>query len=322
MREQLEALIAQNKLPLADKLARDTLAEMDAEQKPLEYCGVLQAIARIAVLRGRLPEAIKQLRQSCEIKRRVLGPTSRDLGATLHSLGDLLTHSGLFEEAEQTFWQAIEAMEGELGPDHPDLVPSLTNLGSILARRGAMHQGEQLMCRALKNSQTSQDPAQTARLLAVLAQTRAMLNHPETAPTAKKALQMMKETLGEAHFEYQIVHDLLETLAARPDPPPDWGGQLGMGANLMKRGLDAHAIEVLKSVCQQARDAQKTEPEAWACGMLTTLYIRSNQPQLALESSQRALDLTQNLLTPEALEPFIEAHQQAQAAVQAASNPT
>ncbi len=317
MRAELEALISENKLGLADKMVRDELAAMNEEANPKEFCEQLQAVARVAVLRGRIPEALKQLRRAAEIRARVFGTQNSEYGATMHSIGDLLIHTGRYQEGEAALTQAMEAMEAELGPNDPKLAATLSNLGGLWIRNGAMFKGEKMIERAVQNvGAEGRHTAEGARLLSVLAQAQAMLNHPDTAATAREALATLKATLGEAHPEYQIVHNLLETLSERPDPPPDYAGQLGMGSNLMRNGRDGHAIEVLKSVCDQAVTAGKAAPEAWAQGMLATLYLRQNDPKASLAAANRAIELASEIVQPEALHQFEAIRDQALKAVQ------
>ena len=83
-----------------------------------------------------IPDAIKALRESLELKQKLLGPDHPDVAISEGNLASLLEGAKRYKEALAYVDRAIEIQEKKLGPASPALFNHLNNRGYILNALG------------------------------------------------------------------------------------------------------------------------------------------------------------------------------------------
>jgi tetratricopeptide (TPR) repeat protein len=81
-------------------------------------------------------EAEKLLRETLDIRHRVLGPDHRDTLMSMNNLANMLFLEGHYADAEKLEREALAIQRRVLGPDHPDTAMSTYNLGGIALHKG------------------------------------------------------------------------------------------------------------------------------------------------------------------------------------------
>ena len=84
----------------------------------------------------RQDEAEKLLRETLDIRRRVLGPDHRDTLMSMNNLANMLFIEGRYREAGALEQDTIAVQRRVLGPNHPDTAMSTYNLGGIALHTG------------------------------------------------------------------------------------------------------------------------------------------------------------------------------------------
>ena len=97
-----------------------------------------QNSAQIAMLQGRIEEAIEQHRRVLEIRKRVLGPHHPTFGTSLAALGTTLVHAKVYDEAEPVLQRALAVFSASVGEDHIYAHKTRLVLAAVLHLRGSL----------------------------------------------------------------------------------------------------------------------------------------------------------------------------------------
>jgi tetratricopeptide (TPR) repeat protein len=84
--------------------------------------------------------------------------------SSLHMLGDLCTHQGKLDEAEQMYQRALQGKEKAWGPEHTSKLNTVNNLGILYADQGKLDEAEQMYQRALQGYEKAWGPEHTSTL--------------------------------------------------------------------------------------------------------------------------------------------------------------
>lgn len=105
-------------------------------QDALERADRLNAeVVRLSRL-GRYGEAIVPARETLALREQALGPTHREVAASLSNLAGLLHQTGDAAGARPLYERALRTFEQALGPTHRDLAPVLSNFAQLLELTG------------------------------------------------------------------------------------------------------------------------------------------------------------------------------------------
>src|SRR5262249_32805545 len=110
---------------------------------------ILNGLAAVALLKGDVRGAIKNLERSLHIREATLGPDHLDVSETLNNLGAAQWRAHQYAKAESTLVQALSITEAHLGSDHPEVAVILTNLGILYQTQKRNGEAEKLLRRAL-----------------------------------------------------------------------------------------------------------------------------------------------------------------------------
>ncbi|MFW5973065.1 MAG: tetratricopeptide repeat protein, partial [Bacteroidota bacterium] len=102
------------------------------EAQALALARALHSLAHANMRLHRLDDAERQIRESLEIKRRMLGEVHEEVPYGLNILGDVYNYQGRYEEAESVLREVLEIRRELLGDDHLDVGVSYHNLGAAL----------------------------------------------------------------------------------------------------------------------------------------------------------------------------------------------
>jgi len=94
-------------------------------------------------------EAEKMLRETLDIRRRVLGLDHRDTLMSMNNLANMQFIEGHDGEAEKLERKTLEIQRRILGPDHPDTAMSTYNLGGIALHKGKSAEALSLLREAI-----------------------------------------------------------------------------------------------------------------------------------------------------------------------------
>jgi len=129
-------------------------------------------LAALYSSQGRYTEAEPLLRQTLEIRRRVLGGTHPEVASSLANLAAVADAQGRFEEAEGLLREAI-IIQQSLGEHHPDILRTQRSLAGALASQGRLEEAKGLLREVLEAAQRKFGP-----------------EHPETL-TSRRALDAL-----------------------------------------------------------------------------------------------------------------------------------
>ena len=99
---------------------------------------------------GLFPEAVKQLKQALDLRRRVLGPEHPDTLKSMNYLTSVYIDQQRYAEAEGLDTQILEIRRRVLGPEHPDTLASMNHLAIIYWGQGKYARSESLNSQALE----------------------------------------------------------------------------------------------------------------------------------------------------------------------------
>ncbi|PYV62017.1 MAG: hypothetical protein DMG97_41475 [Acidobacteria bacterium] len=76
------------------------------------------------------------MRETLDIRHRVLGPDHRDTLMSMNNLANMLFLEGRHGDDEELAREALAIQRRVLGPDHPDTAMSTYDLGGITLHKG------------------------------------------------------------------------------------------------------------------------------------------------------------------------------------------
>jgi tetratricopeptide (TPR) repeat protein len=96
----------------------------------------MDGYATTLAVEHRNDEAEKLLRETLDIRHRILGPDHRDTLMSMNNLANMLFLEARYGDAEKLAREALAIQLRVLGPDHPDTAMSTYNLGGIALHKG------------------------------------------------------------------------------------------------------------------------------------------------------------------------------------------
>lgn len=201
----------------AEKLLRWVIVIETEALDPLDpsLAASLAALASLLVIQDRHDEAELLIQKVLEIQAVSPGPDHPAYAASLSTLAGILDRQGRLGEAEALLRQALASQERAWGSDHPWIPPTLISLGAVLIDTGKAAEGENLLERAVEMAARhhGERSPQVARALSFLAQVQLSLGRPEARVTARRTIELLRETFGPEHPLTQEITPLMEHLA-------------------------------------------------------------------------------------------------------------
>jgi serine/threonine protein kinase/tetratricopeptide (TPR) repeat protein len=192
-------------LDQAHQLARWASATVERLDNPLPLKASLEfQLGSLALREGKYADAADHLKQSLEIRRKVLGPDHRDVANTLTALANVARERGAYEESLNYSRQSLAILERTLGPDHPLVADALTQFGNALKRAGKPNEALEAHQRALAIQEKAigpDSPTVAAMLSNVGTDLRALNRNAEAMQLHKRALAIEEKTLPPDHIE-------------------------------------------------------------------------------------------------------------------------
>jgi tetratricopeptide (TPR) repeat protein len=291
--------------------------------------GNLQGLGILYSIQGRHEKAEPILREALARRIEYQGEDSLGAMATKMSLAIVLADLGRFEEAEKYYLEALAGRREILGDSHHATIVNMSNLGIMYAAQGRFAEAEPLITEAVRNSEvhlgTRSHAASFARMaLAVLHSKRGNLAVGDPlfrdlstdfeqvfGNTFFGTLRFMEEMTEfylssgreeEARSALEKLIALSRNLATAPDADP--GAKAAFAWLLLN--CEPVTMRDPETALRFAREADEMtghrDPDY--LDTLALAYFATGQRNLALETSERALEL----LPPEAsyLRPEIE----------------
>jgi len=172
-----------------------------ATQDELALAQSLHHRATMLDAAGRHDEAEAPIRQAVMVRERRLGEHP-DLATSLNTLGNVLWHQDLLDEAEVVHRRALEIREAALGADDPDIAQSVHNLGALRYLAGDYAEAESLYLRSIEIEEAaggsdSWNLATSLHTLAIVHQDQDRFD--EALALERRALSIREKVLGPDH---------------------------------------------------------------------------------------------------------------------------
>jgi tetratricopeptide (TPR) repeat protein len=252
---------------------RAALAALPAADRPVS--GLINGVAELLMLQGRLGEAQPLLEEALAGRRAVLGAGDPRMLTTIYNCGRLLRAQGRVGDALPLCKEAVAGRRAALGSQHVDTLSSINNLGMLLKAHGRLEEARPLLEEAL-------------------ASRRAVLgdSHPQTLGSIGNfgSLLQAEGRLREAQASLE------ETLAGRRRVlgnmhPNTLVSATNLGTLLHGQGLLAAARPLLEEACE-GLSAALGDAHPWtlgASGNLGLLLRDEGQLDLALPLIESAV---------------------------------
>ena len=184
--------------------------------------GVLQALANVAQLEGRLDASLDLHREANAMLVEAYGPAHPTVGTSLDNIGNVLADLGRIDEAIETHEQAVAVLAIQ-GDDHPVYQVSLSNLAAALASAGRTEEAVEIFTEVAAVLARTVGPDHV-NAAAVHVNISGMLGrlerYEESEHHAALALPALEKTLGPDHsfVSFALTNlGVARLLAGRPD---------------------------------------------------------------------------------------------------------
>lgn len=190
-------------VPLARQaLERRRALAGSAAPDDLEVAVSLDNLAEALTQIAEYEEAERHLRESLDIRRRVLGAQHPDVARTLTLLADVLVFRGRFEDAQPVVEEALRIRRAAYAGPHARVAESIGDLGVIYGQRGDFGQAVERLTEAvaMQRELHAGPHPDLAEAINNLAWAYRGANDTATAePLYREALAMNRQLLGDAH---------------------------------------------------------------------------------------------------------------------------
>jgi serine/threonine protein kinase/tetratricopeptide (TPR) repeat protein len=265
---------------------------------------------------GLYDQAEGLLRESLEIRKRVLGNENPDVAASLHDLAKVLYRKNNYDEAEGRYREALAMRRKVLGNEHPDVAETLNFLALVIDEKGDYDGAETLLREALAMRRKlfgneHPDVAMTLNGLAGVLDDKG--DYAAAEGLDRDALGMLRRVVGNEHPDVPYTLNILGEVSShegkfaeaekafresleigRKILPPDhiyiFTALVGLGHALAAQGEDLEAEPMLRGGIEIGRkilpkDASDLiEAESALGGCLTRLRKFDEAESLLLES--------------------------------------
>jgi tetratricopeptide (TPR) repeat protein len=180
---------------------RRALADADP-QATADVAQSLDHLGDALTQKAEYDEAERHLRESLDLRRRVLGPSHPDVARSLSLLADLLAARGKYDEAEPLVVEALAIRRAAYGAVHEEVARSLGDLGVVRGRLGDFDGAVARLREAVDMRRRLHPGAHPDLAVAInnLAWAYRSRNEVATAePLYREALEMNRRLLGDAH---------------------------------------------------------------------------------------------------------------------------
>lgn len=294
-----------------------------SETHPALHAATLRCLAEVVLAAGRTYEAETIYRQAANIYEKAFGPNDPQLALTLTFLGRLHIECGQHGSAQQVLSRAVEIQNGRGNVRDAVIALTFNTFGNLHAARNNFEQAEAFYGRALEVQRDvlgGDHPAVAATLVLFGDATLARGDHGAAEKSYRKALEICRKQFGEGHKSVaEGMHRLAKLMVA--DNEPDRAIELcvairkkhsrtldqfpGLHADVLGTLADAQMALVyfdhvetlsreelaLRGPHQQARPGESLP----ALSRLTKLYLRCEQYDQALVTSQQLVTLAERL---------------------------
>ncbi len=198
-----------------------------------------------------VPDAVLHLRRALQIRRKVLPPDHRDLGAGLNNLAWVLEGAGEFGEAIELYREAISTLERSVGRAHIHFVMTNTSLARTFAKSGQHEQAAEQygVVIELQRSIPRTKPVDLASSLVMRAASLAELKRAAEAEQAlREALALRREHLPAEHWLIANTESTLGGVLLDQNKLDEAEPLLLSGAQQLLRSKDAAAERVQQAL--------------------------------------------------------------------------
>lgn len=220
-------------------LARESL-RVSRLRYPAENTSVVRALAQVGDAEAHLKnfdEGERFTREALEMRRRISGDESPDIGGLENNLGLILREEGHLGDAEKLFLDALAFEQKKIHRDDPTIATDFSNLGAVLASEGRLDEAETryrealALRRRLYGEEHPDVATALGNLSTVLFQEK---KFAEAETFAREALALDRKFLGANHPDLALAkHNLAAILEAE-------GKKSGAGA------LDGEVLRISK----------------------------------------------------------------------------
>ena len=170
---------------------------------------------------GDLSSAVATFRQAVELSERNLGSDSTTTATMNQGLGNMLSCTGAYAEAETFMLRALDIMTRERGASHNDTAGIVHDLGLLLMRNDDYERAEPMLRKALAIFEESHEPTATGMATATHTLGHLLLlkgDFEGAQVLMQEALQAKEEILGSEHLDTALSVQMLgDILCARGD---------------------------------------------------------------------------------------------------------
>jgi tetratricopeptide (TPR) repeat protein len=155
--------------------------------------------------RGAFVEAEKILRETVELRRKVLTSTHPDYATSLTNLGAVYTDLGDYLRAEQLFLEVVAIREKTVGTNHRRYGVAMNNLGEAYRGQGQYPKAEKalLMAREVLEKDRK-DPKYLPNLNTIGYVYHVQGEYDKAEPFYRQALEAARTVFGEDHPAYCV----------------------------------------------------------------------------------------------------------------------
>jgi tetratricopeptide (TPR) repeat protein len=214
---------ARSELPRARQafeLAVATLEQLPGSHE-LGIAAALHASSYVALLEGRLDEALELAQRSSMLVQARVGPDHPELVRPLTAIGDALMAQARYDEAFATYERALALVERSLGPAHLEAGKCHWSMGDIETNRERHEAARIHYERALAITEVASGPdhPNTAECMVRVAASRSGAGRPEEAEVLlRRAIEIHERHSGPASYLTLRARSDLGLLRARVDP--------------------------------------------------------------------------------------------------------
>jgi serine/threonine protein kinase/tetratricopeptide (TPR) repeat protein len=263
----------------ADKINRDL------EGQPLVRARMMNIMGKVYHSLGLYDVATPLLKEGLALREQVLGPESKEVAASLESVGILLQRTGQYEEARPILERALAIREKICMPVDPAVASALNNLANLMADVGENERAKQLYERSIAVWEEASGP-----------------DHIDvTAPMNNLALLL--QTMGDFE-EAQALYERCLTIKERelePDHPElaTTLHNLGMLANQLGDTEEARSYYERALVIDEKALGPDHPDFADTLRSLAIVYANEGNLEEALPLFERVLAIDEKAFGPE-----------------------
>ncbi len=192
------------------------------ESSPLHYALSLNNLSLLKQVTGEHQEALRLIKESCEIFLREYGPHHLETLVPQMNLAQAHSSVGQFEQAEQLYGEALALARTHFRRDSLEVAAVTHNLGTLMLEMNDLEKAqayleETLAIRRQRLSEVHQDLGPSLINLATLH--RKAGRYEQALDLYREALSVGQKALGPAHPDLAYILDLMAGLPSLADKP-------------------------------------------------------------------------------------------------------